>query len=60
MSELERLEEVIRSQGLGDNGESPHSWRCEHPDIYPFYCECVAEMRDAILNAGFRFIGEGV
>lgn len=42
---------TIREQGLDDNGPHPHGWRCEHPDRFPDYCTCVADMRNAILEA---------
>jgi len=50
----EALVRVLADQGFDDNGASPHSWRCEHPDRYPDYCTCVTDMIDAILEAGFH------
>jgi hypothetical protein len=57
--EREVLDRLIREEGLGDNGASPHSWRCEHPDRYPDACDCVQSMREAILGAGFRLQAGG-
>ena len=48
------LRRILAEQGLDDNGFSPHSWRCEHPDRYPDACTCVADIIDAILAAGYR------
>lgn len=45
------IERVLREQGLGDNGASPHGWRCEHPDRYPGYCSCVDDAARAIVDA---------
>ncbi|MDL5351178.1 hypothetical protein [Microbacterium sp. zg-YB36] len=52
MSDLDArdtLRRILAEQGLDDNGATPHSWRCEHPDRYPDYCTCVDDMIDAIL-----------
>lgn len=54
MTEAEQLEAVkraLREQGLDENGASPHSWRCEHPDLYPGYCSCVEDAARAVLAA---------
>ena len=40
---------AIREQGLDHNGFHPHGWRCEHPDRFPGYCDCVASMADAVI-----------
>jgi len=48
---LETVKRVLREQGLDDNGASPHSWRCEHPDRYPGYCTCVDDVAAAVLAA---------
>ncbi len=40
---------AIREQGLDHNGVHPHGWRCEHPDRYPDYCDCVESMADAVI-----------
>jgi hypothetical protein len=54
------IERVLREQGLGDNGASPHGWRCEHPDRYPDYCTCVTDAVQAIAAeleaAGYRMV----
>ena len=50
----EALVRVLADQGFDDNGASPHSWRCDHPERYPDYCTCVTDMIDAILEAGFH------
>jgi hypothetical protein len=46
----DRIILAIREQGLDHDGPSPHSWRCEHPDRYPGYCDCVEDMADAVLE----------
>jgi hypothetical protein len=38
---LDKVAEALISEG-GGPGNSLHSWRCEHPDIYG-PCGCVAE-----------------
>jgi hypothetical protein len=45
----DRVNLAIREQGLDHNGIHPHSWRCENPDRFPGYCDCVASMADAII-----------
>lgn len=46
----DRIILAIREQGLDHGGSSPHSWRCEHPDRFPGYCDCVESMADAVLK----------
>lgn len=41
--------EALISEG-GSPGNSIHSWRCEHPDMYGS-CDCAAEAAKAIANA---------
>ena len=48
------LRRILAENGLDDDGASPHSWRCEHPDRYPGGCTCVAEIIDDIIAAGYR------
>jgi hypothetical protein len=44
----EEIERVLREAGLTDRPDlydsSIHSWRCEHPDRYPGYCDCFQDL----------------
>lgn len=43
--------DAVTGQGMDNEGQSPHSWRCEYPDRYPGRCTCPEDMADAVLGA---------
>lgn len=48
---LQAARSALSDEGLTDDGGNPHSWRCEHPDLYPGYCTCVEDLARAALSA---------
>lgn len=43
--------DAVIGQGMDNEGQSPHSWRCEFPDRYPGRCTCPQDMADAVVDA---------
>ena len=48
---LEAALHAMEGEGLTSDGGTPHGWRCEHPDRYPDYCKCPAEMAELAITA---------
>lgn len=44
----EQIEKVLTDHEIGDGG-TPHSWRCEYPDLYPGHCTCVRDIATDLL-----------
>lgn len=46
---VEAAIQACAEHGLDNEGNSPHSWKCEHPDRYPGYCNCATELSTHVL-----------
>ena len=42
------VETTLVDYGINEPTRGIHAWRCEHPDRYPDYCKCLADLMSAL------------